>query len=282
MHDWQFTRTRKQLMGEGEEMCPAQCGKVDTYMHYLVCSDKQMATFRQLLLTTFQQRLKILNTYPGMITAFCKILLNGFENNWMNDYNTTDTLENTLLDAINKQRQLGNLAFPKGYLVTEWSHLQQLWEKAAIITSSKYEWSKEVIVSLHTYTYEMWKIRNGIIHGKTEKSQKAIKKAQLQQRVAQLYQKGRANLTLKEKNYFKLPVEQRQQRGVESLSLWIRIVENIFQQRGVARQETLDEWINSIDEIPKDMDLTLPKVKNRPNGDLLDSLSIGGEGDSRS
>ena len=283
MHDWQFTGTRKQLIGEGEELCPAQCGKAETYMHYLVCRDKQMTTSRNLLLTTFQQRLQILNTYPGTISAFCKILLYGFDDEWICKYNTNDVFESTLINAIDKQKQLGRLALPKGYLVNEWVNLQQLWEKSTNSASNKYDWNREAIVSLHTYAYEMWKMRNSIVHGKTEKSQRAIKKAQLQSKVAQLYQKGQANLTLKEKNYFKLPVEQRQQRGIESLSLWIRIVENIFQKWGAARQETLNDWINVIDEEePQDVDLILPKVKNRKNEESSDILTNGGEGVSRS
>ena len=66
MHDWQITGTRKRLLGEGEEMCPAKCGKVETYMHYLVCDDPQLSKAQLCLLLTLQQQLKILNTYPGI------------------------------------------------------------------------------------------------------------------------------------------------------------------------------------------------------------------------
>ena len=75
---------------------------------------------------------------------------------------------------------------------------------------------------------------------------------------------------------------QRQQRGIESLSLWIRIVENIFQKRGAARQETINDWINVIDEEPQDVDLILPKVKNRNSVESAVILTNGGVGDSRS
>ena len=129
MHDWQFTGTRKQLMGDGEGMCPTKCGQVETYMHYLVCKDSQMVKSRQLLLTTFQQRLKIVNTYPGIINAFSKILLHGFDDEWIQDYDTSDLLERELLKAIVDQRSLGSRAFPKGYLINGWTQLQRHWEK---------------------------------------------------------------------------------------------------------------------------------------------------------
>lgn len=95
------------------------------------------------------------------------------------------------------------------------------------------------------YVYDCWKARNEIIHGKTEKSEHVLKKAELQHKVAALYKKGRANLSLHEKSYFKLPVEQRQKKGVQSLSLWLQIVECIFKHKGAAQQEETDEWLEN-------------------------------------
>ena len=92
-----------------------------------------------------------------------------------------------------------------------------------------------------------------------------------------LYRRGRANLTLKEKNYFKLPVEQRIKRGTDSLQLWIKIVESIFQKRGMARQVTMDDWLESSKSV--DCDLTQPKVRKKFNaqGNLSKNYSDGGE-----
>ena len=122
-------------------------------------------------------------------------------------------------------------------------------------------WNRELIIAIHTYVYTCWKIRNDVIHGKSDKSKKETERRDLQLKIIQLYDKGRANLTLKEMNYFKLPVEQRIKKGNESLRLWILIVENIFTKRGVARQETMDQWL--VPSLPPDDDLAQPKVKNR-------------------
>ena len=54
-------------------------------------------------------------------------------------------------------------------------------------------------------------------------------KIELQERIAILYSKGRDNLGPSEHKYFKLPVEQRQKKGIESKTLWIIMVEAIFQ-----------------------------------------------------
>ena len=85
MHDWQITGTRKCLLGEGEEMCPAKCGKVETYMHYLVCDDPQLSKAQLCLLLTLQQQLKILNTSSGIISAFSNILRHGFDHDWQQE-----------------------------------------------------------------------------------------------------------------------------------------------------------------------------------------------------
>ena len=50
----------------------------------------------------------------------------------------------------------------------------------------------------------------------------------LQARIASLYDRGRANLTRNELRYFQLPLEQRQQKGIENMMLWVTMVESIF------------------------------------------------------
>ena len=52
------------------------------------------------------------------------------------------------------------------------------------------------------------------------------------------------------------------------------IVENIFTKRGVAQQETMDQWL--VPSLPPDDDLAQPKVKNRTAA-LDNNLSEDGE-----
>ena len=90
-----------------------------------------------------------------------------------------------------------------------------------------------------------------------------------------LYGHGQANLTLKEKNYFKLPVEQRINLGTDSLRLWIKIVEGIFRTRGAARQEKINTWLESHQDIA--YDLSQPKVKKKNTSSKGIKLTNGGE-----
>lgn len=143
--------------------------------------------------------------------------------------------------------KLGKNSVPKGYLVGSWQKVQDLWQQSMNISSkmSSLQWMKNVITGIHTYLYSLWKIRNDVLHKDKVKSKKAIKRSKLQHRIALLYDKGRANLTSKELRYFKLPVQQRQRKGVENIQLWITMVEAIFKKRGEATQMQIDTWLTN-------------------------------------
>ena len=272
MHDWQYIGERKKLFNHNHDKCPAQCGEPETKQHYLECKDTTMQASRQSLMRAFRQRLTLLNTYPGLITVLCKIMLEGFTSEWWTHMTCTTKIDDMIYTAIKLQSELGWMSVTKGYLIYEWEDIQQYWVKTSCGPHNKYYWGKEVIIAIHTYVYDCWKARNDILHGKTEKSQKAQKKLELQHKVRVLYSKGRANLTLREKNYFKMPLEIRLKKGNDSLILWIQIVESIFKRKGIARQEKLDNWLEKVDDTEAcntEFDLLQPKVKNKKDGMLI-------------
>ena len=261
------------LMSEGTAECPTQCGELEVKLHYLYCKDEKLKAGRTKLMTTLEQQLKCLQTYPGIIISLKKLLLNGSDDKWWEEMTTSTPVDKLLKETIEQQHALGARSLPKGYLVDGWGRTQKQWEIISNLPQSKYSWGKETVTSIHTYVYESWKLRNDIIHGKSEKSRKAQERQILQERVIALYEKGRANLTNKEKNHFKLPAEIRIKKGTESLRLWTMIVEKIFERRGAARQEHIDEWLLSASN--RDCDLFQPKVRKKYN--LLSQQGSGGE-----
>lgn len=104
-------------------------------------------------------------------------------------------------------------------------------------------WSKNLTITLHTYSYSVWKAHNDVLHKDAKRTKYELPKQNLQDRIADLYTRGRGNLTPKELVYFKLLLEQRQRKWIEAMSLWIKLVEAIFRKRGEAHQQKLDEWI---------------------------------------
>ena len=90
-----------------------------------------MVRSRLCLLRTLQQRLKVINTYPGIISAICKIINEGFCNNWWTSLPAEDEFSCAIKDAIENQSGPGHHSVPKGYLIHEWKQIQIMWETLA-------------------------------------------------------------------------------------------------------------------------------------------------------
>ena len=246
MHDWQYTGDRKILFKDGDGKCPMNCGATENKLHYIWCKDTTFLNIKLKHLNLFQSQARAINTYPGIITVLAKILLHGFDTSWINSLKVNSRIDALLLNTIHLQKQLGPNSLPKGYILHRWEEIQLKWLLSSHTnTRSIHSWTPHIIRALHTYSYSLWKERNEYLHKKNEKPKREKRKQQLQERIASLYSRGRANLTDKEKKYFKLPLEIRQKKGLENMALWIKIVEAIFRRRGQARQELIDSWLTT-------------------------------------
>ena len=100
-------------------------------------------------------------------------------------------IERTLKTEIHRQQDLGVRSLPKGYLVKDWEEVQYLWTKSSNTISYEInKWMPQLIISIHNYTYSVWKLRNDILHNDKVKSKKAIKRICLQERITELYRRG--------------------------------------------------------------------------------------------
>ena len=77
----------------------------------------------------------------------------------------------------------------------------------------------------------MWKARNNVLHKDKVKSKYILRKQHLQERIDDLYKRGRENLTMKELIYFKLPVEQREKR-CEKHDIMDKVSRSNFLEKG--------------------------------------------------
>ena len=214
MHDWQYTGDRKELMGEKDGACPFDCNLTEGKLHYMWCESKKMREGRakQMLLAT--KSLKGLNTYPGIITIVQHVCKEGYNEEWIKGLQQSkDTMTKKLVEVTDMQKELGTNSLLKGHIVLAWGTLQEEWEKMTGQQSTKIKWTKQFISILHTYTYECWKVRNEELHKKEEGGMTKKKKETLQQKIEELYNKGRDNLNEKEKKYFDMPAEQRKKRA---------------------------------------------------------------------
>ena len=275
MHDWQYIGERKKLMYDKDNKCPMQCGEIETRMHYVRCKDVAISDKRKKAMRILQKQLQAMHTCPGIITCIMRILNYDFEDQWKDQIQDGSKIGELLHQAYTSQMTLGENSVPKGYLVQSWESAQDTWQRSTNTSNklSHEQWMKKLIVAIHTYTYSLWKARNDVLHKDKVKSKTALKRSKLQARIASLYDRGRANLTHNELKYFKLPVEQRQKKGVENMMLWITMVETIFRKRGEARQMHIDSWLTNSTP-PKDWKDKF-KETGRRTKNLVDS-GLGG------
>ena len=186
-------------MSEGKVDCPTKCSSNETKLDYLYCQDKEMRIGRSKLVAILVNQLQCLHTYPGITVLLKQILVEGFTTRWWEDI-TLDILVDTMQKrVIEQQSKLEDSSVPKGYIIVGWLKVQQQWEIISNLPGSNSRWGKEVITGIHTYIYKSWKLRNDIVHGNTKKSQKAIDRQELQDKMVSLYIKGMANLNLKKR-----------------------------------------------------------------------------------
>ena len=200
---------------------------------------------REGLLRLFGKQLKAMGTYPGIITTMLKILNEGFNDDWIETIQTTNPADLLLIEAIKRQKEIGDDGLAKGYITTVWERIQILWERQVSTQQGKKDWQKEVIIALHSYSYGTWKIRNEHEHGTSAHSSRAQKRERLQNKIQQLYDKPRHILRKKDRVHFKLPVQQRKQKSLEAMELWILMIESIFKQRLEEGTRTLDTWLTN-------------------------------------
>ena len=75
--------------------------------------------------------------------------------------------------------------------------------------SNKYKqknWSRDTVVAVQTYTYDIWKTRNELLHGRDAKESHKIKLTKSIDRIKTLYKMNRGSLSMDNKRIFKLPL----------------------------------------------------------------------------
>ena len=178
MYNWQHDGQQKNLFHPNKQAeCPSKCGEEETHNHYLVCQDPMMKKMRQEKLRMVRLRLTQMNTHPYLIASTIKYLDKGAETTLAEMEEHEDAISKTISDAVEENMHLSEYSFEKGFVSTKWNTAQSMWTKSTGTNNKKKQkqWGRDFIVCLQTYTYDIWKLRNDRLHGKTAKEAKEIK-----------------------------------------------------------------------------------------------------------
>ena len=177
MFDWQNDGQQKQHFYTQEDCkCPTNCGEPESHNHYLHCKDKRMTLKRQERLRLLRQHLTLRNTHPLIINTIIKHLTIGPEDTAKTLDESEDKISKLVKDAVEENMHLSQHSFEKGFISEKWYTAQQEWARRnnANKEYKQKHWRRDIVIEIQTYTYELWKARNEILHGNTtaEKNRK--------------------------------------------------------------------------------------------------------------
>ena len=157
-----------------------------------------------------------LRTCPAIIFMVTRILSHGGSNVIEHNIKVNGRVELFLSTAMSEQFKIGWTAFIQGFHSSHWMITQNEYcsdEGLSSYVSTGNVWASRLIGLLHEYADDIWKHRNGIVHGTKHgtklKESRQVRLGRLQQKVKDYYDKPRKFLMPKEKSIIKLPVTQR-------------------------------------------------------------------------
>jgi len=175
-----------------EELCPEGCGKVEDNLHYMFCQHCDMRTKRDELLAEMYTDMHRHHTCPALVSTLSAALkeLRTTGSVTMPSGNSNDQIEEDLVMALELQDDIGWQGLLQGFVSTRWKDTQIKYaqrEKLNPRIHSGEVWGRFFVTSYVKYTKNMWKFRNGLLHGDMRPATREKVKRKLKQRIHQLY-----------------------------------------------------------------------------------------------
>ena len=179
-----------------------------------------------------RQHLTLRNTHPQIINAIIKYLSDGPEETLFSLGEPQDNISHLIKEAMEENIHLSQSSFEKGFISKNWARAQEAWVLSNNVNNGYKQqyWGRDLVIEIQTYTYELWKARNEIMHGNSAVEQNRKKTEACKEKIRELYKLSRANLNDREKKIFKLPLNIRLKSSRQAMRLWIETAELIFQR----------------------------------------------------
>jgi hypothetical protein len=178
---WHTNHQDYRYYGNSPE-CPLCQKNHETIPHVYTCPSTAAQEIRSAAITTIQTELTSSKALDAVVVA----ILANIPGNTTNEV-TTQSPE--LRAAITEQGVIGWEAMLRGHISTKW--------RAAYIATLKNKdkldklgdkWAKKVILALWSYSKNIWKGRNGVVHKKTEIGTGANEAKALSRQIKQMYE----------------------------------------------------------------------------------------------
>jgi hypothetical protein len=234
---------------KGCHLCPEGCGEEENNMHYIHCGVKSTKTARTKLIGKVSCRLRALRTSPMILSLVCLILRSISERVEISTDPKELSLEGhvNLIFALRGQAEIGWIAFCQGFIHKNWAVAQGEYYKSCGL-NNRYmnggRWERLFSTILSDYCLDNWERRNKTIHGDNVTESRGKKLMRLRKQVGELYKEKNSLKGTKNQDIFKLPKEKRLKMGVQSLSIWIGMAEEVLKMhRETATKLTIHRWL---------------------------------------
>ena len=123
-----------------------------------------------------------LRTCPAIIIMVARILSHGGSNDIDHSIMVTSRVELFLSTAMSEQFKIGWTVFVQGFHSSHWMITQNEYcsnEGLSSYVSTGNVWASRLICPLYDYADDIWKHRNGIVHGTKLKESRQLRLARL-------------------------------------------------------------------------------------------------------
>jgi hypothetical protein len=272
MHDWQNTGHQKRQFYKASAqndntassdtsdanvgLCPLHCGCIEVPFHYMHCKSDLLSQSRQKGKIVLKRALQRIHTAPSLLEA----IITGLtfwedETEYELDEDSNKFLFNPMhSQLLDRQNKIGWERFTKGFVAKDWGYIQvQYYLHEKKVKNKKFTkngWVTQLLRLLHHYRHSVWKTRNQILHGGTNKEQRLFTCKQMQNIVRELYSRNRTQLPYAERHIFKLPLQLRLKQGSQQLKLWIQRVQLLFKTyyntpTATPQQARITDWLQT-------------------------------------
>ena len=268
IHNWQNVGLQKQRFSQSNEIalphtmtqsnslreqyhnilgqCPFQCGQCESHMHFMQCESPKAINARTRLINDLRRSLGRLNVHPTIISIIITGLLWTPTSRIPSVHMVCEsTMNKLIIQAIKDQTEIGWDKLKRGFLATQWTQVQRLYDKEQ--RSQKYTyWNKLLVKYILDTTWNMWEIRNEALHGQDSKQSRLKKLSVTQQQVYNLYDRAEIFDMTKHrdlKKIFKMKRENRAKKGLVSLHTWIKLASAILIKAEHREASAIDKWL---------------------------------------
>ena len=240
----EMTLITKEIARAGQ--CPYQCGHVETYQHYMICTNAAARKHRHIAITKLKKTLNHHNYY-GAIVSYMILGLTWDDHSQAPQYKINlNRIDPAIKAAVEEQTSIGWNNVKRGMISKKWAQAQRIHMEVTKSTAT-YAWGQLLITTLLTVSWELWTKRNVELHGsKGEKEQQAAIQEELYSKVDLLYAKAATPLKNNDQtimNIFMINKRQLKKRTIAFMQVWIESAETVLQDYDKRRIGGIEKWL---------------------------------------